>query len=67
MAAQCLQAGIPRKRQASTLAESQVRKLEASHCQIVIDEANHLDLEALELLRYVYYLGHLGMILIGTL
>jgi DNA transposition AAA+ family ATPase len=32
-----------------------------------VDEANHLDIEAMELLRYVYDRGRLGVVLIGTL
>lgn len=32
-----------------------------------MDEANHLNIEAMELLRYVYDLGHLGVVLVGTL
>jgi DNA transposition AAA+ family ATPase len=32
-----------------------------------VDEANHLDIEAMELLRYVYDLGRLGVVLVGTL
>jgi DNA transposition AAA+ family ATPase len=34
---------------------------------IIVDEANHLDIEAMELLRYVYDRGRLGVVLIGTL
>jgi len=67
MAALCLQAGIPHQGTASALAESLVRKLQTGHYLIVVDEANHLDIEAMELLRYVYDLGHLGVVLIGTL
>ncbi len=67
MAALCLQAGIPHQGTASTLAESLVRKLETGHFLIIVDEANHLDIEAMELLRYVYDLGHLGIVLVGTL
>jgi hypothetical protein len=32
-----------------------------------VDEANHLEIEAMELLRYVYDRGRLGVVLIGTL
>jgi DNA transposition AAA+ family ATPase len=67
MAALCLQAGIPHQATASTLAESLVRKLERGHYLIIVDEANHLDIEAMELLRYVYDLGRLGVVLVGTL
>lgn len=67
MAALCLQAGIPHSGTAPTLAESLVRRLEAGHFLIIIDEANHLDIEAMELLRYVYDRGRLGVVLIGTL
>lgn len=67
MAALCLQVGVPHQATASTLAESLVRKLETGHYLIVIDEANHLDIGAMELLRYVYDLGHLGVVLVGTL
>jgi DNA transposition AAA+ family ATPase len=44
-----------------------VRRLETGHFLIIIDEANHLDIEAMELLRYVYDRGNLGVVLIGTL
>jgi DNA transposition AAA+ family ATPase len=44
-----------------------VRRLETGHFLIIIDEANHLDIEAMELLRYVYDRGRLGVVLIGTL
>jgi DNA transposition AAA+ family ATPase len=67
IAALCLRAGIPHRGTAPTLAESLVRKLETGHYLIVVDEANHLDIEAMELLRYAYDLGHLGVVLIGTL
>jgi len=67
MAALCLQVGIPHQATASTLAESLVRKLETGHYLIIVDEANHLDIEAMELLRYVYDLGRLGVVLVGTL
>ncbi|MBZ5516834.1 MAG: AAA family ATPase [Acidobacteriia bacterium] len=67
MAALCLQAGVPHQGTASALAESLVRKLETGHYLVIVDEANHLDIEAMELLRYVYDLGRLGVVLIGTL
>ena len=67
MANLCLQAGIPHQGTASTLAESLVRKLQAGHYLIIVDEANHLNIAAMELLRYVYDLGHLGVVLVGTL
>jgi len=67
MAALCLQAGIPHSGTAPTLAESLVRRLETGHFLIIVDEANHLDIEAMELLRYVYDRGRLGVVLIGTL
>lgn len=67
MAALCLQAGIPHSGTASTLAESLVRKLEMGRHLVIVDEASHLDIEAMELLRYVYDLGRLGVILVGTL
>jgi DNA transposition AAA+ family ATPase len=44
-----------------------VRRLETGHFLIIVDEANHLDIEAMELLRYVYDRGRLGVVLIGTL
>ena len=67
MAALCLQAGIPHSGTAPTLAESLVRRLETGHYLIIVDEANHLEIEAMELLRYVYDRGRLGVVLIGTL
>jgi DNA transposition AAA+ family ATPase len=67
MAALCLQAGIPHSGTAPTLGESLVRKLETGHYLIIVDEANHLEIEAMELLRYVYDRGRLGVVLIGTL
>jgi len=67
MAALCLQVGIPHQATASTLAESLVRKLRTGHYLIIVDEANHLNIEAMELLRYVYDLGRLGVVLVGTL
>jgi DNA transposition AAA+ family ATPase len=67
MAALCLQAGIPHSGTAPTLAESLVRRLETGHYLIIVDEANHLNIEAMELLRYVYDRGRLGVVLIGTL
>ena len=67
MAALCRQVGIPHLGSASTLAETLVRKLETGHYLIIVDEANHLDIEAMELLRYVYDRGHLGVVLVGTL
>ena len=67
MAALCLQVGIPHQATASTLAESLVRKLQTGHYLIIVDEANHLNIEAMELLRYVYDLGRLGVVLVGTL
>jgi len=50
-----------------TYAESLGRKLKRGHYLVIVDEANHLDIEAMELLRYVYDLGHLGVVLVGTL
>jgi len=35
----------------ATLAEGLVRKLETGRYLIIVDEANHLDIEAMELLR----------------
>ena len=67
LAALCLQVGIPHQATASTLAESLVRKLRTGHYLIIVDEANHLNIEAMELLRYVYDLGRLGVVLVGTL
>lgn len=67
MAALCLQAGIPNQGTASTLAESLVRTLGTGRYLIIVDEANHLTIKAMELLRYVYDLGHLGVVLVGTL
>jgi DNA transposition AAA+ family ATPase len=67
MAALCLQAGIPHSGTAPTLAESLVRRLETGHFLVIVDEANHLEIEAMELLRYVYDRGRLGVVLIGTL
>jgi hypothetical protein len=67
MAALCRQAGIPHSGTAPTLAESLVRRLETGHFLIIVDEANHLNIEAMELLRYVYDLGRLGVVLVGTL
>lgn len=67
MAALCLQAGVPHQATAAALAEVLARKLQAGHYLIIVDEANHLDIEAMELLRYVYDCGHLGVVLIGTL
>jgi DNA transposition AAA+ family ATPase len=81
LAALCLQVGIPHQATASTLAESLVRKLWTGHPStaaqggepksnrylIIVDEANHLNIEAMELLRYVYDLGRLGVVLVGTL
>lgn len=67
LAALCLQGGIPHQATASTLAESLVRKLGTGHYLIIVDEANHLNIEAMELLRYVYDLGRLGVVLVGTL
>ena len=67
LAALCLQVGIPHQATASTLAESLVRKLRTGHYLIIVDEANHLNIEAMELLRYVYDLGGLGVVLVGTL
>jgi DNA transposition AAA+ family ATPase len=67
MAALCLQAGVLHQGKASPLAESLVRKLETGHYLIIVDEANHLEIEAMELLRYVYDRGRLGVVLMGTL
>ena len=67
LAALCLRVGIPHQATASTLAESLVRKLKTGHYLILVDEANHLSIEAMELMRYVYDLGYLGVVLVGTL
>ena len=67
MAALRVQAGIAHQATASTLAEGLVRKLITGHYLTIVDEANHLNIEAMELLRYVYDLGRLGEILLGTL
>jgi DNA transposition AAA+ family ATPase len=67
MAALCLQAGIPQRGTAAALAENLVRKLEGRHTLIMVDESNHLDIEAMELLRFIYDKGRLGVVLIGTL
>jgi len=60
-------AGIPGKFPAAIVAEALARKLETDHYLIIVDEANHLNLEAMELLRYIYDKGHLGVVLAGTL
>ncbi len=65
-AAWCLQAGIPNQGTAAALAEALVRKLETGHYLTIVDEASHLGIEAMELLRYVYDLGKLGLVLAGT-
>jgi len=67
IAALSVQVGIPHQATAATLAEGLVRKLETGHYLIIVDEANHLDIEAMELLRYIYDKGRLGVILVGTL
>jgi DNA transposition AAA+ family ATPase len=67
MAALCQQAGVPTKGPAATLAESLVKKLAAGHYLIVVDEASHLEIQAMELLRYVYDRGRVGVMLVGTL
>ena len=67
IAALCVQVGIPHQATAATLAEGLVRKLETGRYLIIVDEANHLDIEAMELLRYIYDKGRLGVILVGTL
>jgi len=67
MAALCQQVGVPAKGPAATLAESLVERLAAGHYLTVVDEASHLEIEAMELLRYVYDRGRVGVMLVGTL
>jgi len=62
----CKHLGLPTAKPAHVLVEWVIQKLESDPHLILIDEANHLSVASLELLRHIHDLSHCGMVLVGT-
>ena len=62
----CKHLGLPSAKPAHVLVEWVIQKLEADPHLILVDEANHLSVASLELLRHIHDLSHCGMVLVGT-
>ncbi len=58
--------GLPTAKPAHVLIEWVIQKLEADPHLILIDEAKHLSVASLELLRHIHDLSRCGMVLVGT-
>ncbi len=62
----CKHLGLPTAKPAHVLVEWVIQKLEADPHLILIDEANHLSVASLELLRHIHDLSRCGMVPVGT-
>ena len=62
----CKHLGLPSGKPAHVLVGWVIQKLEADPHLILVDEANHLSVGSLELLRHIHDLSHCGMVLVGT-
>ena len=57
---------LPTKKQAYALVEDAIDKLQSDPHLILVDEANHLNVAGLELLRHIHDMTECGMVLVGT-
>ena len=57
---------LPTKKQAYALVEDAIDKLQGDPHLILVDEANHLNVAGLELLRHIHDMTECGMVLVGT-
>ncbi len=62
----CKHLGLPTAKPAHILVEWAIQRLETDPHLILIDEANHLSVASLELLRHIHDLSRCGMVLVGT-
>ncbi len=62
----CQRLGLPTQRPAYVLVEAVIDKLNQDPHLILVDEANHLNVAGLELLRHVHDMTECGMVLVGT-
>lgn len=62
----CCMLALPLRKVAHTLVEQVVERLNADPHLILVDEANHLDVAGLEVLRHIHDMTECGMVLVGT-
>jgi DNA transposition AAA+ family ATPase len=62
----CRQLALPTKKQTHALVEDVIEKLIADPHLVLVDEANHLNVAGLELLRHVHDMAEVGIVLVGT-
>lgn len=62
----CQLLGLPSQKQSHRLAEDVIDRLNQDPHLILVDEANHLNVPGLELLRHLHDMTECGMVLVGT-
>lgn len=62
----CRLLALPCRKAAHVLAERVIDRLNSDPHLVIVDEANHLDVPALELLRHIHDMTECGMVLVGT-
>ncbi len=62
----CRLLALPTRKQTHRLVEDIIDRLNADLHLILVDEANHLNVPALELLRHLHDMTECGMVLVGT-
>jgi len=62
----CRLLALPTRKAAHGMAERVIDRLNSDPHLIIVDEANHLDVSALELLRHIHDMTECGMVLVGT-
>lgn len=62
----CSLLGSPGRKAAHILIERIIDYLNTHPRLVIVDEANHLDVRALELLRHIHDMTECGMVLVGT-
>jgi len=62
----CRLLGLPTQKRTHTLVEDVTEKLNRDLHLILVDEANHLNIAGLELLRHIRDMTECGMVLVGT-
>jgi len=62
----CRLLALPTNKQAYALVEDVIDKLNHEPHLILVDEANHLNVAGLELLRHIHDMTECGMVLVGT-
>ena len=57
---------LPTRKQTHGLVEDEIDRLNRDPPLILVDEANHLNVDGLELLRHIHDMTECGMVLVGT-